>query len=107
MKTEYSSREEAKEQIVENLMSLQATRNGTEFVSDNEQQIIVSGNYLLDLYMGNVWPKMKVTWGTYKGHNGHIYADDGYGCFRCHDDEHETEFGKTISQDCAQCHDEP
>jgi len=107
MKIEYATREEAKEQIVENLMSLQAKRNGTDFVSENEQQIIASGNYLLDLYMGNVWPKMNVTWGTYKGHNGHLYADDGYGCFRCHDDEHETEFGKTISQDCAQCHDEP
>ena len=107
METEYSSRDEAKEQIVENLMSLQAKRNGTDFVAENETQLIASGNYLLDIYMGNVWPNMNVTWGTYKGHNGHLYADDGYGCFRCHDDEHETEFGKTISQDCAQCHDEP
>lgn len=107
METEYSSRDEAQEQIIENLMSLQAERNGTDFVAEYEDQLIKSGNYLLAIYMGNVWPNMKVGWGTYKGHNGHQYEDDGYGCFRCHDEEHETEFGKTISQDCDQCHDEP
>lgn len=107
MEKEYASREEAREQIIENLMSLQAKRNGTDFVSSNEQQLIASGNYLLDSYLVNVWPKMNITWGTYKGHNGHQYEDEGYGCFRCHDDLHETDFGKTISQDCDQCHDEP
>lgn len=107
MEMEYVSREEAQEQLIENLMSLQANRHGADFVAENEQAIISSGNYLLEVWMGNVWPKMDVTWGTYKGHNGHRYEEDGYGCFRCHDEEHETEFGKTISQDCAVCHDEP
>lgn len=103
----YSSRKEAQEQIVETLLSLQAERHGTEFVADNEQRLISSGAYLLEAYMANVWPKMNVTWGTYKGHNGHQNEDDGFGCFRCHDEEHETEFGKTISQSCDLCHDEP
>jgi hypothetical protein len=26
------------------------------------------------------------------------------GCFRCHDDEHRTADGQTISQDCSTCH---
>lgn len=107
LKTEYSSREEAREQMIENLMSLQAERNGEDFVAENEETLIASGNYLLELYMGNVWPDMNVTWGTYKDHTGHRYEDEGYGCFRCHDDDHATDFGKTISQDCALCHDEP
>lgn len=107
MQSEYGSREEAQEQLIENLMSLQAVRNGPDFVTANDKSIIASGNYLLNAYLGNVWPKMKVTWGTYKGHNGHRYEDEGYGCFRCHDDFHETSFGKTISQDCSLCHDEP
>jgi len=107
LQKEYQSREEAKEQIVETLLSLQAERNGTEFVAENEQSIISSGGYLLDSYQANVWPAMKVTWGTYKGHNGHQFEEDGYGCFRCHDEEHTTEFGKTISQSCDLCHDEP
>ncbi|MGW8194521.1 MAG: cytochrome C, partial [Desulforhopalus sp.] len=107
LQKEYASRQEAKEQIVETLLSLQAKRHGTDFVAENEESLIGSGNYLLDAYMDNVWPKMKVTWGTYKGHNGHQNADEGYGCFRCHDEVHETEFGKTISQSCDLCHDQP
>jgi nitrate/TMAO reductase-like tetraheme cytochrome c subunit len=107
LKKEYASREEAKEQLVETLVILQAKRNGDEFVKEHEAALVSSGKYLLDAYLGNVWPDMKVTWGTYKGHNGHQNEADGYGCFRCHDDTHETEFGKTISQDCSLCHDEP
>lgn len=107
LEKEYSSREEAKEQIVENLLALQAERHDPEFVQEHEATLISSGAYLLDAYMANVWPALKVTWGTYKGHNGHRYEEDGFGCFRCHDEEHQTEFGKTISQSCDLCHDEP
>ncbi|MCP4339422.1 MAG: hypothetical protein GY799_11165 [Desulfobulbaceae bacterium] len=107
LQKEYVSRDEAKEQIVETLLALQAERHGPEFVAENEQTLIASGAYLLAAYMDNVWPNMNVTWGTYKGHNGHQNEDDGFGCFRCHDEEHETEFGKTISQSCDLCHDEP
>lgn len=107
LQKEYASRKEAKEQIVETLLSLQAKRHGADFVAENEKSLIESGGYLLDAYMANVWPKMKVTWGTYKGHNGHQDEDEGFGCFRCHDEEHQTEFGKTISQSCDLCHDEP
>jgi hypothetical protein len=107
LQKEYVSRDEAREQIVESLLSLQAKRHGSPFVAENEQTLIASGAYLLKTYLDNVWPKMKVTWGTYKEHNGHQNADEGYGCFRCHDDEHQTEFGKTISQSCDLCHDEP
>ncbi len=107
LQKKYASREEAQEQLVETLVTLQAKRNGDAFVKEHEASLISSGKYLLDAYLGNVWPDMKVTWGTYKGHNGHQDEADGYGCFRCHDDMHETEFGKTISQDCSLCHDEP
>ena len=44
---------------------------------------------------------MKVTWGTYPNHLGHT---DSPGCFRCHDDQHATADGVTISQDCYTCH---
>ncbi len=107
LQAKYTSRTEAKEQLVESLVTLQAKRNGDAFVNEHEASLISSGKYLLEAYLGNVWPDMKVTWGTYKGHNGHQDEADGYGCFRCHDDTHETEFGKTISQDCSLCHDEP
>ena len=44
---------------------------------------------------------MKIEWGTYQSFLGH---ENESGCFRCHDDEHETEEGETISMDCETCH---
>lgn len=54
-----------------------------------------------DLWSRNVFPAMKVTWGTYPNFLGHV---DAPGCFRCHDDEHKTKDGRAISQDCELCH---
>jgi hypothetical protein len=56
-----------------------------------------------DLWARNVFPAMKVTWGTYPNHISHI---DTPGCFRCHDDEHTTKDGRLIKQDCEMCHKE-
>ena len=54
-----------------------------------------------EIYASNVFPAMKVTWGTYPNHIGH---ENFPGCFRCHDDSHETAEGEVISQDCSTCH---
>jgi Cytochrome c7 and related cytochrome c len=54
-----------------------------------------------DIYRRNVFPDMKVTFGSYPSNIGHI---DFPGCFRCHDDEHKTKEGKAIGQDCETCH---
>jgi hypothetical protein len=54
-----------------------------------------------DVWSGNVFPAMKVTWGTYVNQLGHI---DTPGCFRCHDDNHKTADGRVIRQDCDLCH---
>jgi hypothetical protein len=53
------------------------------------------------LYLRNVFPTMKVTWGSYVNHIGHTAFP---GCFRCHDDQHVSPDGKVISQDCGLCH---
>lgn len=53
------------------------------------------------IYTGNVFPAMKVKWGTYPSQLGHT---DAPGCFRCHDDQHKSSTGKLISQDCETCH---
>ena len=57
-----------------------------------------------DVWAANVFPAMRVTWGTYPNHIGHV---DTPGCFRCHDDSHKSSDGKTISQDCELCHSSP
>jgi hypothetical protein len=53
------------------------------------------------LYGRNVFPAMKVSWGTHPSNLGHT---DAMGCFRCHDDQHKSSDGRVISQDCALCH---
>jgi len=56
---------------------------------------------LAEIYQRNVFPRMKVGWGTYVNNIGHT---DFPGCFRCHDDRHSGEGGRIISQDCNSCH---
>jgi hypothetical protein len=60
-----------------------------------------AGRALVSIYLRNVFPDLKVTWGTYPNNLGHT---DAPGCFRCHDNDHATADKKTITQDCAACH---
>jgi NapC/NirT cytochrome c family, N-terminal region len=107
LRNQYKTREEAGKEILPDLKKLQEKRNGKDFVSQNEQAILKTAAYLKEEYLGNVWPKLKISWGTYKSEIGHQHADKGFGCFRCHDEEHATDSGDTISQDCGRCHKEP
>ena len=79
LQKKYASHAEAREKIVEDLLALQSKRHGADFVAKNEQALITSGTYLLQAYLENVWPKMRITWGTYKQHIGHQDAEEGYG----------------------------
>ncbi len=53
------------------------------------------------LFRTNIFPEMKVSWKHFPDHIGHLTTD---GCFRCHDGNHKTEAGETISRDCSLCH---
>jgi hypothetical protein len=53
------------------------------------------------IYQRNVFPQMLVSWGTYPNNVGH---DQFPGCFRCHDDNHKSDAGKVIPEDCGTCH---
>ncbi len=50
----------------------------------------------------NIFPEMKVNWKEYPVHLGHL---ETIGCYRCHNDQHKTKDGRTISRDCNLCHD--
>jgi hypothetical protein len=54
-----------------------------------------------DVYGRNVFPAMKVTWGTYPNQMGHTFFT---GCFRCHDENHKAKDGRVIAQNCESCH---
>jgi hypothetical protein len=60
-----------------------------------------AGEQLAIIYSQNVFPFMKVTWGTHPNHIGHMSYP---GCFRCHDGEHAAKSGASITQDCSACH---
>jgi hypothetical protein len=64
-------------------------------------QITQAARAVLDIYNRNVFPDMRVTWGTYPNNVGHT---DFPGCFRCHDGNHSAPDGRVISQDCNACH---
>jgi len=52
------------------------------------------------VYRHNVFPAMKVTWGTYPDNIGHVTSS---GCFRCHDGRTSKD-GSSIGADCEYCH---
>ncbi len=66
-----------------------------------EKSVKAAAQALGDIYSWNVWPSMKITWGTYPSFLGH---DQAPGCFRCHDGDHVEASGRAISQDCGLCH---
>jgi hypothetical protein len=63
--------------------------------------IQAAGEALAAIYQRNVFPDLKVAWGTYPNNLGHT---DDPGCFRCHDEAHLAADKKTITQDCNACH---
>ncbi|MBI5528433.1 MAG: NapC/NirT family cytochrome c [Deltaproteobacteria bacterium] len=72
-----------------------------EAAAAREADIRKAAAALAATYEGNVFPSMKIGWGTYPSHIGH--RDNG-GCFRCHDEEHKSDKGHVIGQDCDICH---
>jgi nitrate/TMAO reductase-like tetraheme cytochrome c subunit len=53
------------------------------------------------IFRSSIFPEMKVSWKTHPDNVGHFYFQ---GCFRCHDGNHVSKAGKTISKDCNSCH---
>jgi hypothetical protein len=77
-------------------------KNNAGMYASRKEEVIRSARALRAIYDRNIFPDMKVTWGTYPNNIGH---QEFPGCFRCHDDSHATKDGlKKISQDCSTCH---
>jgi hypothetical protein len=93
----YSSQDEAALAIDRGLRAFYDSRGG----SIDKQALDRSAAALQEVYRRNVFPTMKVTWGSYPTNRGHMTST---GCFRCHDDSHTAKDGTTISADCEHCH---
>jgi hypothetical protein len=94
LKDSYGSADEARRGIDARLRKVFATQAGGADVS----QMVAA---IQDIYTRNVFPAMKVSWGTYPNNIGHVFFN---GCFRCHDDTHKASDGSVIKQDCETCH---
>jgi hypothetical protein len=70
--------------------------------SSNGTGVKNASNAAQTIYLNNVFPDMKLTWGTYPNNLGHT---DFPGCFRCHDGDHVSADGRSIPNDCSTCHD--
>jgi hypothetical protein len=58
-------------------------------------------DWLKTLYQRNFFPEQKVSWRVYPSHISHFEFP---GCYRCHNDQHVTATGETISNSCTLCH---
>jgi nitrate/TMAO reductase-like tetraheme cytochrome c subunit len=96
----YASDAEARAQIPAQLEAFYRTEH-PEVLASKEALVKSAGEQLAILYSQNVFPFMKVTWGTHPNHIGHMSYP---GCFRCHDSEHMAKSGASIPQDCSVCH---
>ncbi len=101
LKGKYTSQEEAKTGIPAFLKKFYS-ENHSEVAKTKADKIETAAAQLFEIYGNNVFPKMKITFGSYPNHIGH--KDEKAGCFRCHDEEHSTKDGDSISQDCKLCH---
>jgi hypothetical protein len=100
LEREYGSTAEAVDRIERGLRSFYRLEHPVVFAG-REAVVDQAISTLQRLYAQNVFPSMRVTWGTYENNLGHT---DSPGCFRCHDDEHVAEDGSVIRQDCELCH---
>lgn len=101
LKANYSSNDEASRMIPAGLAHFYA-QNNPSVSSERSQDIAAAGSEIAAIYNRNVFPELKVTWGTYPNNLGHT---DFPGCFRCHDGSHSTsDKNVTIMQDCSACH---
>lgn len=92
LKRNYTSTEQAQKEIPAAVEQL---------YKDRKADASKAAKAVLAIWERNVFPEMKVTWGTYVNNIGH---NDYPGCFRCHDAEHKSKDGKAIEQDCNSCH---
>ena len=100
LKGNFASEDDARIKIPQQLQAFYQSEH-PDVLATKAALVKSAGDELVTLYSQNVFPYMKVTWGTHPNHIGHMSYP---GCFRCHDGEHAAKDGAAITQDCAACH---
>src|SRR5579871_6211684 len=100
LKANYTSRDAAAARIPAAFTAFYRDRYPAIY-NERQAEVVRGGMNLLAIYNRNVFPAMKIGWGTYPNNIGHM---DFPGCFRCHDDSHASSDGRKVTQDCGACH---
>lgn len=100
LKAFYSSREQARTEMAARLARFYQS-GYPELWQKDQYEITQASSRLAVIWSQNVFPFMKVTWGTHPNNLGH---NDYPGCTRCHDGSHNAASGKSIASDCSTCH---
>ncbi|MCL4850628.1 MAG: NapC/NirT family cytochrome c [Bryobacteraceae bacterium] len=100
LKVSYNNHDDAQQRITQEFAAYYREQH-PEIFEKQPIEVKRAASAVWNIYSRNVFPEMKVTWGTYPNHIGHT---DFPGCFRCHDDNHPTASGKNLTQDCSACH---
>jgi nitrate/TMAO reductase-like tetraheme cytochrome c subunit len=102
IEAQYTSQQEATARITQGLENFYRTQYPAVW-SAQRAQVDQAVKALSTIYSQNVFPFMKVTWGTHPNNLGHTEVLTG-GCFRCHDGSHNAKDGGSITNDCSVCH---
>jgi hypothetical protein len=103
LRQEYPDRDTAVRQIASGLEGFYRSNYPNQYAS-SASDLKNATDAVQAIYLRNVFPEMKITWGTYPNNLGHM---DFQGCFRCHDGSHVSSDGRAIPNDCNTCHDLP
>lgn len=98
LKANYASQEQAEREIASKLTDFYKA-----YPNVQRESVDAAAKAIFSVYGRNVFPEMKLTWGSYNNNIGHM---DFPGCFRCHDEAHAKSDGSgaKLTQDCSTCH---
>lgn len=100
LKAQYTTRDEAAQKLPAAFVAWYK-QNQPAVYAQRGGEIESAAKEVLAVWNRNIFPEMKVNWGTYPINIGHT---DFPGCFRCHDGAHNSADGRTVGQDCNACH---
>jgi nitrate/TMAO reductase-like tetraheme cytochrome c subunit len=100
LRVEYPDRATASEKIPQAIADFYKAKYPETYQS-KRPIVETAAQQVKAIYLRNIFPEMKITWGTHPNNIGH---DDFLGCFRCHDGKHKAADGRVINDDCSACH---
>lgn len=97
---QYETTDEAMAEIADGLTAFYR-ENHPEVLEEMPEELEQAIAGLQKIYRRTIFPEMRASWLAHPNNIGHLESN---GCFRCHNDEMESEDGETMETECATCH---